>query len=439
MNARLPFALALSAGLVLIQQQILLRQPPRLAALSQQPIHSGSAALDLRFSRPMDHTSVSTDSRVVPALSHRWLGTNNPLRLVMDPGEAITEPVQLELAGEDLRQKRMVTQTWWWEPRPWLVVTRQVEGGEQLQLLDHDGHWRPLSPVWKQITKLTPIGNGRGVAMVSSDGEAREKIWLRHLKRQSLAQQRQLLKPPQPEQLELLAEKEVLFGHLSSNLNGDLLLQTGGFFPDSERLELIKANGQRQSLNQVSSGPMELIPSGGGLVVPLYDSLSLRPLVDNGRPAQALPGNRELGAFCAASGRAVLIRHWPDYRRSIELVIPGLAPRQLWVGEQAVLGVACDGSGERIWAVLGQWSGDRGIHSILLLNGEGTPLKEQPLAPWSMKGGTPVQFDPVSRQLLMTVIQPNKRDSHPALMDAQSLEWRRILAVDVGESQWLSP
>jgi hypothetical protein len=56
-----------------------------------------------------------------------------------------------------------------------------------------------------------------------------------------------------------------------------------------------------------------------------------------------------------------------------------------------------------------------------------------------MKGGTPIQFDPVSRQLLMTVIQPDKRDSHPALMDAQSLEWRRILPVDVGESQWLSP
>ena len=275
--------------------------------------------------------------------------------------------------------------------------------------------------------------------MVSSNGEDGERIWLRHLTRQSLARRRDELKPPEPEQLELLADKKVLFGHLSSNLNGDLLLQTGGFFPGSERVELIKADGQRQKLSQISSGPMELIPAGGGLVVHSYDNLSLRPLVDNGRPTQSLPGSRELGAFCAASGRAVLIRHWPDYRRSIELVIPGLAPRQLWLGEQAVLGVACDGNGERIWAVLGQWSGDRGVHTMLLINGEGTALKRQPLAPWSMKGGTPVQFDPVSRQLLLTVMQPDRRDAHPALMDASTLQWEKILPVEVGEAQWLSP
>ena len=104
-----------------------------------------------------------------------------------------------------------------------------------------------------------------------------------------------------------------------------------------------------------------------------------------------------------------------------------------------MLGVACDGSGERIWAVLGEWSGDRGVHSILLIDGAGTPLKEQPLAPWSMKGGTPVQFDPVSRQLLLTVMQPDRRESHPALMDAGTLQWRQILPIDVGEAQWLSP
>ena len=439
MRGRLPFLLVLAAALVLIQQQVLLRRSPRLVSLSQQQIHSGSAALDLRFSRPMHRNNVSSESRLVPALNHRWLGTNNPLRLVIDADQVIPGPLKLELAGRDQRLNPMATQTWWWEPRPWLLVTRQVDDGEQVQLLDHDGSWTPLSPVWKRITKLTPIGNGQGVAMVSSDGEGGERIWLRHLTQQSLARRREELKPPEPEHLELLADQEVLFGHLSSNLNGDLLLQTGGFFPGSERVELIKADGQREKLSQISSGPMELIPAGGGLVVPAYDNLSLRPLVDNGRPPQSLPGSRELGAFCAASGRAVLIRHWPDYRRSIELVIPGLAPRQLWLGEKAVLGVACDGSGERIWAVLGEWTGDRGVHTILLIDGAGTPLKQQPLAPWSMKGGTPVQFDPVRRQLLLTVMHPDRRESHPALMDAGSLQWRKILPVDVGEAQWLSP
>ena len=54
----------------------------------------------------------------------------------------------------------------------------------------------------------------------------------------------------------------MLFGHLSSNLNGDLLLQTGGLLPESERIELIEADGSRQLLRPLSSGPMELLPRG---------------------------------------------------------------------------------------------------------------------------------------------------------------------------------
>ena len=50
-----------------------------------------------------------------------------------------------------------------------------------------------------------------------------------------------------------------------------------------------------------------------------------------------------------------------------------------------------------------------------------------------------MQFDPVSQQLLLTVMQPDLRETHPALMDAGTLEWRQILPVDVGEAQWLSP
>ena len=184
---------------------------------------------------------------------------------------------------------------------------------------------------------------------------------------------------------------------------------------------------------------MELLPAGGGLVVPGYDSLSLQPLVDNGRQPQSLPGSRELGAFCAASGRAVLIRHWPDYRRSIELVIPGLAPRQLWLGETAVLGVACDGSGKRIWAVLGEWSGQRGLHTIVQLDDDAQELQRADLGDWSMKGGTPLQFDPVTRRLLLTVIQSGQREAYPALMDADNLAWEAILPIAVGEAQWLNP
>ena len=431
--------IGLATALVLLQQHLLLRRAPRLNKLETQQVQSGTAALDLQFSRPMDREQLAAESFIQPSLSLRWLGDDNPLRLLIDAEQRITEPIQLNLAGHDQRQQAMTPQTWWWDPRPWLVVTRQLGDGEQVQLQDRQGRWQPLTPIWTKVTKLTPLGDGQGIAVISSDGEGGEQIWLRRLRRFSLAREQSALRTPETQQLELLAEQDVLFGHLSSNLNGDLLLQTGGFFPGSERIELIEADGSRQPLRPLSSGPMELLPAGGGLVVPGYDSLSLQPLVDNGRQPQSLPGSRELGAFCAASGRAVLIRHWPDYRRSIELVIPGLAPRQLWLGEKAVLGVACDGSGKRIWAVLGEWSGQRGLHTIVQVDDDGQELQRADLGDWSMKGGTPLQFDPVTRRLLLTVIQSGQREAYPALMDADNLAWEAILPIAVGEAQWLNP
>ena len=431
--------IGLATALVLLQQHLLLQRAPRLNKLATQQVQSGTAALDLQFSRPMNREQLAAESSIQPSLSFRWLGDNNPLRLLIAAEQRVTEPIQLNLAGRDQRGQAMAHQTWWWDPRPWLVVTRQLDDGEQVQLQDRQGRWHPLTPIWTKVTKLTPLGDGQGIAVISSDGEGGEQIWLRRLRRFSLARERSALRTPETQQLELLAEQDVLFGHLSSNLNGDLLLQTGGLLPESERIELIEADGSRQPLRPLSSGPMELLPAGGGLVVPGYDSLSLQPLVDNGRQPQSLPGSRELGAFCAASGRAVLIRHWPDYRRSIELVIPGLAPRQLWLGEKAVLGVACDGSGKRIWAVLGERSGQRGLHTIVQVDDDGQELQRADLGDWSMKGGTPLQFDPVTRRLLLTVIQSGQREAYPALMDADNLAWEAILPIAVGEAQWLNP
>ena len=439
MTRRPLFLIGLATGLVLLQQHLLLQRAPRLNKLSTQQVQSGTAALDLQFSRPMDRNRLAAESSIQPPLPLRWLGDNNPLRLLIDTEQRVSEAIQLDLAGPDQRGQAIAPQTWWWDFRPWLVVTRQLDDGEQVQLQDRHGRWQPLTPIWPKITQLTPLGDGKGVAVVISDGDGGERIWLQRLQRFSLGRERSALSPPQPQRLKLLAEKDVLFGHLSSNLNGDLLLQTGGFFPGSERIELIEADGKRQQLRQRTSGPMQLLPAGGGLVVPGQDSLRLQPLVDNGKPGQLLPGRRELGAFCAASGRAVLIRHWPDYRRSIELVIPGQAPRQLWLGEEAVLGVACNGSGTRIWAVIGEWSGQRGLHRIVQIDAEGQELQRADLEPWVMKGGTPLQFNQVTRHLLLTVMKPNQREAHPALMNADNLDWETILPIDVGEAQWLNP
>lgn len=253
----------------------------------------------------------------------------------------------------------------------------------------------------------------------------------------SVAQQRDALIPPQAEEPQPLLDKDLLFAHLSSNLIGDLLVQTGGFTPGSEQIQLIRSDGSRRDLDVLASGPLQLLPAGGGLVVPAYNGLALQPLADTGQPAQMLPGSRELGAFCAASGRAVLIRHWPDYRRSIELVIPGLAPQELLLGEQAVLAVACNGSGKRIWAVLGRWQGEKGEHEIVLLDGDGKVLKRRPLSPWTLKSGTPMQFDPVSRQLLITLTKPELSDGRVGLLNAETLEFNQVLPIAVEEAQWL--
>ena len=437
MTRLLPGLLLLGSALVVGQQQILLHRPPRLVEQITQPIHSGSAALDLHFSRAMQRDSVATTSGLSPELPHRWLGDNNPLRLVLDAEQPIETPLQLRVAGKDQRGQSLQPLQSWWDPRPWLLVTRVVDEGEQLQLLDRQGNWQPLFQSKNRIQSVEPLGNGRGIAVVDSSGDGEEQIWWQRLTPRSIASQKDALQQPSSGPWKRLIKGSVLFAHLSSNLSGDLLVQTGGFTPGSERIQLIRADGSKRDLEVLASGPMQLLPAGGGVVVPSYNGLSLQPLLDNGRTPQILPGSREVGAFCAASGRALLIRHWPDYRRSIELVIPGLAPKQLHLGEQAVLAVACNGGGTRIWAVLGRWQGERGEHEIVLMDGDGKVLSRRPLSPWTLMSGASLQFDPVGRQLLMTVTRSELNSGNPALMDANTLKWREVMPIDIKDAQWL--
>ncbi|MDP6193141.1 MAG: hypothetical protein QGH53_02110 [Prochlorococcaceae cyanobacterium ETNP18_MAG_1] len=437
MKKRFWLLLSGAALLVLAQQQLLIQRPPRLIKQTLQSIHSGNAAVDFQFSRPMQRQSVADNSRIDPQTPHRWLGENNPLRLILDAKHGITVPLRLMLSGKDRRGLSLQKQTWLWDPRPWIIATRMTETGEQIQLQDRDGHWIPISPTWTGIQSVVPFGNGRGIAVVSRNVDGDEQVWLQRLRPRSLTRRRNGLGPPTLEPLQSLANKPFFFAHLSSNLNGDLLLQTGGFSPGSERFQLIGADGRKRSLKLKTSGPVQLLPSGGGLVVPTFDGLSLRPIIDNGRPVQLLPGSRNLGAFCAASGRAVLIRHWPDYRRSIELVIPGLSPKQLHLGEQAILAVSCDSLGEHIWAVLGGWSGRKSEHEIVLFDRNGKVLKRRLLTPWSLKAGAPLQFDPVTQQLLMTIVKTQNNDGRAGIMDAFTLEWRKLLSTPISEAQWL--
>ena len=423
---------------VLGQQQLLLRRPPRLVRIVPQQLQSGTAALDLRFSRPMNRASFSKSTRLAPAMPHQWLGETTPLRMVINKGVVLDSPIALSIAGQDQRGLKLEPQQWWWDPRPWLIATRPVKGGEQVQLQTRSGDWIPISRVWPAIPSVIPLGNGRGVALVGRNQNGTEQVWWNQLTPHSTASNPAALGPPTVRKTEPLLNGEVLFAHLSSNLNGDLLLQSGGFQPGSDQALLLQAEGKRQRLGLEPSGPMQLLPAGGGVVIPTTDGLTLRSLGENDQKPQILPGSRELGAFCGASGRAVLIRHWPDYRRSIELVVPGQAPQQVHLGDQAVLGVACDNSGERIWAVLGRWEQQRGNHEVMLINAAGEIIQRMELNPWTLKAGSPIQWNPATNQLLMTLTPSNQINARAALIDADNLQIIQVINEPIIEAQWLN-
>ena len=438
MTRRLMLLMLTACAAVLTQQQLLLRRPPRLIRLVPQQLQSGTAALDLQFSRPMDREKVSKATRLAPAVPHRWLGETTPLRLVIDAGVVLTGPIELSLAGQDQRSLPLEDQQRWWDPRPWLIATRPVQGGEQVQLQTRSGDWIPISRVWPAIPSVVPLGNGRGIALVGRNQNGTEQVWWNQLTPHNTASNPAALGPPTVSNTEPLLKGEVLFAHLSSNLNGDLLLQSGGFQPGSDQALLLQADGKRQRLELEPSGPMQLLPAGGGVVMPTTDGLTLRSLRENNQKPQILPGSRELGAFCGASGQAVLIRHWPDYRRSIELVVPGQAPQQVHLGDQAVLGVACDNRGERIWAVLGRWEQQRGNHELVLINAAGEISQRMELNPWTLKAGSPLQWNAATNQLLMTLTPTNQTNARAALIQADNLQIIKMIDGPITEAQWLN-
>ncbi len=441
--------LVLAGGLllVLVQQQLLLRRPPRLESLAAAPASSGPAALDLRFSRPMQTASVARDSRLNPPLPHQWLGDGTPLRLLLSSGQTVAEPLLLEVAGQDRRGLALAPQRWRWDPRPRLLAVVALAGGEQVQLLGHDGRWRALSPIWPAIPTLMPLGDGSGLAFAASDSAGRQSLWRLPLRQHNLSGGRDEeaaapLREPEVGRLERLSEQPLVFAHLSSNRRGDLLVQAGSRALAGTSTTLQRRDGRRLALPQASSGPMLLLPEGSGVVVPQPEGLSLQALPDQAPRRQLLPGSRDLLGFCPAGGRALLRRHWPDFRRSLELVEPGQAPRQLWLGSEALLAAACDRGGERVWLLVSAGLA-RPRLELLALERRGRPLARLRLAGWELEPGTGLQFDPTRRQLLLALRRqgangPGMADAaRPALIDARSLELT-LLDRPVRQVQWLS-
>lgn len=440
LNRPVLLALGLPTLLAVIQQQLLLRQPPRLETLREAPASSGPAALQARFSRPMQAASLGQASTLQPSLPHQWLGSGNSLLLTLGEGTRMNAPLELLLAGHDPRGLALRPSRWLWDPRPRVVAVVQVPGGEQLQLRNHDGRWRPISPVWRAIPVLRPLGNGSGVAAGSRLADGRLQLWMIPIAQHSL---RRLT--PNPGLLQVgiprpLRRDPVQFAHLSSNRRGDLLVQSGGLEPHTNSTELQLSTGGRQRLNWDASGPMLLAPEGGAVLVPSTEGLNLHTMPPLMPRAQTLPGSRDLSSFCPQAGRAVLVRHWPDFRRSLELVEPGQAPRPLWLGDDAVLATACSRGGQRVWALL--LDGIRQPQlSVVAFNNRGQPVARRMLSGWEAEPGTGLHWDPTTGQLL-TVLRPKpgligrRQPARTALIDGNRLEVR-VSGPPVSQAQWL--
>jgi hypothetical protein len=385
--------------MALALQQALLRQPPRLQQLSQAPASSGPAALRLRFSRPMDPASLST-SQLNPPLAHRWLGDGDTFLLSLAPGQRVQGPLRLTLAGHDLSGVPLPTRTWLWDPRPRLLAVVPVAGGDQLQVREHDGHWRPLLPqVWPQIVEVEALGDGTALALVSREGEGFQRVWRVPLRQRNLAPEAMGLGPVKAAAPDALEREPLLFAHISGNRRGELLVQAGGIGAEAVQTQLWPPSGPPRPLALDAVGTASLLPEGGAVVVPRNEGLTLDDLPPRSPRRQILPGSRDLLAFCPRSGRALLRRHWPDYRRSLEWLEPGQPPQELWRGSDALLAATCQGGGERIWVAL--LSGERQPElSLLFLDRQRRRSQLRKLDGWELEPGTQLEDDPTTGQLV---------------------------------------
>ena len=432
-------ALLAAAGLLaMIQQQLLLRRPPRLLGLQSSTASSGPAALSVRFSRPMQPASLTARSRLQPAHPHQWLGESNPLRLLLTAGQPLTGPIALQIAGLDHRGQALPPQRWIWDPRPRLLAVVPLRHGEQLQLQRRDGRWQALTPPLPRISAVMPLGDGSGIALVSMEPRG-QRVWRLSLQQTALA--RQPGAEPRATGLELLLPEPQLYAHLSSNRRGDLLVQASSTNLGRSRTQIWLRGGERRELPVEASGPMQLLPQGGAVVVPELDGLSLQPLVAGAQVAaarrQVLPGSRDLSSFCPVSGRALLLRHWPDFRRSLELVEPGQPPRQLWLGSAGVLGSACRLGGERVWLLLSTWRGALQLR-LLELNREGRILRQLRLDGWAAEPGTALLYDPTREALLLTLQAAGRDQAQPVLIETAGASLTlRPIAKPVRQALWL--
>ncbi len=446
---RLRLLLIAAAAVAVLQQQLLWHRPPRLLELRQASASSGPAALSLRFSRPMRAASVTTSSQLQPPLPFTIQGEGNPLLLLPAVGARIEQPLELRLAGLDQRGLSLSPQRWFWDPRPDLLAVVPVDGGEQVRLRTAGGAWTPLTPVWPAIPQTVALGDGSGLGLVSRNQQGEHQVWKLELKRHHLTRRSSDLGSVRAGRLQPFSSLTYVFASLSSNANGDLLVQAAaqalGPEPPQEEVVLWERGGSRRSLELDPRGPIALVPQGGSMIVPEADGLALRSLPPRPARRQLLPGSRDLSSFCPVAGRALLTRHWPDFRRSLELVEPAQAPKTLWLGQEALLASACSRGGDRVWALLLDGI-ERPVLTVLVLSRDGGERRQR-LVGWELEPGTGLSYDPTTDRLLLALrplqlpepaLGSSRAEPQAALIDATSLELT-TLKGPVRQVSWLPP
>ncbi|WP_415398682.1 hypothetical protein [Synechococcus sp. W4D4] len=427
----------LGAGLALaaVQQQLLLKRPPHVRQLDSSTLSSGPAALNVEFSRPMQRNSVASASELSPRMRRQWLGAGNLLRLLLEPGQTIAGPLQVVLRGEDQRGIAISPERFWWDPRPRLLVVAPGPEGDRLDILQRDGRWRTLSRANAPISSVTPLGNGSGIAF-STSGERTEQTWLLELEQQAVYRS----KTPKlvVKGLKQLLDAQLTFTHFSTNSTGDLLVQWGAPGFARSFTTLVEANGQRRRLDLEASGTAQLLPGGGALIAPEADGLVLSNLPGRPQRRQFLPGSRDLSSFCPTGGRALLVRRWPDYRQSIELLEPGQAPKQLWIGLDAVMGTACERSGERIWLLLTHWDPVKNTQTprVIAMSRSGVIQNQRELKGWELETRSHFELDSTRDVLLLTLRNPKQKWGRAAELQASDLELS-IIDKPIKQAFWL--
>ncbi|MXX09111.1 MAG: hypothetical protein F4Z67_05700 [Synechococcus sp. SB0667_bin_8] len=437
----------LFAGLLLalLQQYGLQQRQGRL--LAARPAVDASAVLELRYSRPVDPASLAASIQLAPDVPFSATADGATVHLRLSQPYRASGPLVVRLGGQDQRGQPLHRVRLRWEPRPLLLGLVSSPHGQRLELGWPDGAWRPITPWESSISNVLPLRDGRGVVYAAAVDSLSQKNWFVAVEPSSVVlghqspARRQAVPSPLP-------GPTTLYSHFSSSNTGLLLLQgvSGAaleqptdhppflrlFQPgQTRRPQWLGRQDQRISppwrqvapLDKQPAGPVELLPSGDGIVFPDENGLVVVSLPPLPPQRQLLPGNRDLKTFCGAGQRAVVLEHQPDYIKTVELLRPGLAPETVWEGEAAILAVACDETAERIWllTVDGVLRDGQPHQDILLLEvqpGHGV-VTALALTDHGLSATPTLHYDPVTHRLL-TVLERTveTRDSAEARSEA---------------------